>query len=199
MKSVKELKASPKDRILAWADKHGLTMACEFVPLSQSRNKGEKSPTLNWKIAIKKRRASAGKWVDGDELTILTTDYSAGCGHCPAYKAVVVGGAVHVGNVRRAWIADECETGRATYIGLGIGPKGAPILPDLDSVLWSLAMDYSVIDAGGFESWASELGYDTDSRKAEATYRACLDIALALRAALGDAAMQELREAGQDY
>lgn len=64
-----------------------------------------------------------------------------------------------------------------------------------------------VFAAGGFENWASEYGYDTDSRKAESIYQACLDIALKLRGdialklrgAIGDSGMVELQTAFQDY
>lgn len=239
METDTAIEVSPKDRILAWADKHGVTMACEFVPLSQSRNKGEKSPTLNWRVTIIHMRqqyrdhtfqcgetrrlpvkmAKATRNLSGEVTSycpdcgarsisaseakggaILTTDYSAGCAHCPSYKARKGEG----DTVQRKCIAWECEHGKpARWSDFDGGPTvrihSEAILPDLDSVLWSLAMDYGVIDAGGFESWASEYGYDSDSRKAEATYRACLDIAFALRAALGDAAMQELQDAGQDY
>lgn len=44
-----------------------------------------------------------------------------------------------------------------------------------------------------------ELGYDPDSRKAEAIYKACLEIALKLRNALGEDGLAKLREAAQDY
>ncbi|MGA9527144.1 MAG: hypothetical protein WBS24_03400 [Terriglobales bacterium] len=37
-----------------------------------------------------------------------------------------------------------------------------------------------------FEDFAAEMGYDSDSRKAEATWRACKDTALAVRVLLGD-------------
>ena len=37
------------DAVLA---KHGITLASVFVPFSQSRNKGEKNPSLNWKVTI---------------------------------------------------------------------------------------------------------------------------------------------------
>jgi hypothetical protein len=73
------------------------------------------------------------------------------------------------------------------------------ILPKTADVVHSLIMDASVLDSGGFEDWASELGYDTDSRNAESIYRACLEIALKLRAGLGENALSELREAAQDY
>lgn len=65
----------------------------------------------------------------------------------------------------------------------GSGIKG---LPKVTSVLDSLASDAQGIDnARSFEEWASEYGYDTDSRKAETTYNACRDIAKRLRKFLG--------------
>ena len=59
---------TPKDRILQWAAKHGATMTAEFIPFSQSRNKGDKSPSLNWRVTIQRNGRA-----------VLTTDYSAGC------------------------------------------------------------------------------------------------------------------------
>lgn len=45
--------------------------------------------------------------------------------------------------------------------------------PSMDDVLDAIASDASGYEnASGFEDWASEYGYDTDSRKAERTYRA---------------------------
>jgi hypothetical protein len=46
------------------------------------------------------------------------------------------------------------------------------VAPQAADVLYSLLLDSSAASQS-FESWASEFGYDTDSRKAEATYRAC--------------------------
>lgn len=186
-----ETAITPKQAILTWAEKHGVTMSAQFVPFSQSRNKGEKSPSLNWRVTLSRNGRD-----------ILATDYSAGCGHCPAYKASIkeMGGKDCV--MRAEAIRMECETGKKALVmpsGQVFVSNKVAILPELDSVLWSLSMDSSVIDAGGFEQWAADLGYDTDSRKAEAIYRECLDIALKLRAALGDEAMRELAEAGQDY
>jgi len=82
--------------------------------------------------------------------------------------------------------------------GLVIKPT-IPLVPKDADVMHSLSLDASVLDTGTFEEWASEFGYDTDSRAAEATYRACLDIALKLRSMIGEAGMQLLRDAGQDY
>lgn len=70
------------------------------------------------------------------------------------------------------------------------------ILPSLCDVLYSLSMDAEVLNAASFEYWAQELGYDTDSRKAEATYRLCLSIALAMNQFID---LDELREVVSDY
>lgn len=55
------------------------------------------------------------------------------------------------------------------YFSKGSGHHGAE--PEVDEVLDCLMSD----DTHGqsFEDWASELGYDTDSRKAERIYHAC--------------------------
>lgn len=163
----------------------GLTMRAKFVPWSQSRHAGEKSPSLNWKVTIRK-----------DGRDILTTDYMAGSAHCPSYEQ---------GNSnanRAAAIKAECEKGFKHNID-GFNPRPAlgrkPILPDLADVLASLCMDAAAIDCATFEEWARESGYDTDSRKAEAIYRACLEIGLKLRNRLGEAGLTKLWQACRDY
>lgn len=68
-----------------------------------------------------------------------------------------------------------------------------PTPPTLESVLDCLASDASSVECeGSFENWCSSLGYDTDSRKAEATYRACMEQAFNLRHLLGAAAYDQL-------
>lgn len=184
----------PKQRILETAQKLGLAMTAEFVPWSQSRNKSEKTPSLNWKVTIFRGH---GK-VEGGQA-ILSTDYMAGSAHCPSYKQ---------GDrtlMQRQLIAFECEHGVPgrwfdnANVYRDIRKAGKPIMPNLADVLYSLASDYDVLDAGSYEEWASNYGYDPDSRKGEATYRACLDIALKLRNGVGEEGMQQLRDACQDY
>jgi len=59
--------------------------------------------------------------------------------------------------------------------------------PTAADVLDCLASDAVTVDcAGSFENWAADLGYDTDSRKAERTYRICQQQAEKLRAFLGE-------------
>lgn len=172
----------------------GLTVESVFVPVSRSRNAKDKhdpksghpwSPSLNWRCTIKHNGRD-----------ILTTDYSAGSAHCPAYKESIksLGNANSVD--RHDAIMDECERGK----GRIFGPMSQkPILPQAHDVIWSLARDSDAIDYASYKDWADDLGYDPDSRKGEAIYRACLEIALKLRAAIGDAGLAKLREAGQGY
>ena len=172
------------ESIQATADKLGLTMTAAFVPWSQSRNKDEKTDrgapvrSLNWEITICK----GGR-------RILTTDYNAGVAFCPSYK--------QRGNIeddRR--VKTECESGSKYESG---AMRGCQILPKLADVLHSLVLDSDALDYSTYEEWAAELGYDADSRKGEAVYRACLEIALKLRNGLGEQALAELRDAVSGY
>lgn len=175
---------SQKEDIKALLDKHGLTVESVFVPWSKSRNSGEKNPSLNWKVTLK----HGGR-------AVLTTDYMAGCGHAPSYQQ------------RKTYdskknVGMECETGfrcRELYtMGAIVPVKNSPILPDSVDVVYSLLIDSEVLDAGGFEEWAREFGYEEDSREAEKTYNARLKIALQFRK-IGESVISELREAYQDY
>lgn len=174
-----------QDEMRAAVAELGLTMDAVFVPFSKSRNAASKDPSLNWKITIKR---------NGRE--VLTTDYMQGSGHCPAYKTPDR-------YAKARMIAYECEHGVSAWLAPSsdtvLGRRGKPILPEIGDVFYSLVIDAGAIDHATFEDWASDFGYDTDSRSAEATYRACLEIALKLRAALGDDGLNKLREAAQDY
>lgn len=183
--TAKEL--SPAEKIQAAMDTLKITVSAVFVPWSKSRN-AKPAPklayrSLNWRVTLLR---------DGRE--ILTTDYSAGIAHCPSYEQ----GNLSIDHDHA--VRAECESGRRSRSNWsGVRSDGKPIMPDFVSVVWSLCQDADVLDAGEFEEWASEFGYDTDSRKAEAIYRACLDIALKLHAAIGDEGLQLLRAAGEDY
>jgi hypothetical protein len=59
--------------------------------------------------------------------------------------------------------------------------------PDAADVLSSLVSDASSVEnARSFEEWASDLGFDTDSRKAFATFQECERSAKRVRRFLGD-------------
>lgn len=186
----------------------GLEHRAEFVPFSQSRSAKEKHPSLNRKVKLFKR-----------SVLQIETDYMQGIAHAPGYndkatkngKEVIKGSrgwkeqyfrvvaekGKYISNFKRLgeyrdwyWAAEDLEKG----YGLGLSALQPVPPPHLRDVMYSLLMDSSVLNASSFEDWASEFGMDTDSRKAEAMYRACLDIALKMRAVLGESGMTLLRE-----
>lgn len=193
---------TPAQKLAAVAEAHGLTMTAAFVPLSQSRNAkpgadGKIWQSLNWRVTLVK-----------NGRPVLETDYGQGVAHCPAHKmkaARFSSGVRDRGAERQRdfAIAKECETGKIhirSVMGEGVMATARSVPPpSIVDVLWSLSSDAGVLNAGGFDDWAADYDYDTDSRQAEATYRACLEIALKLRAALGHDGMTALADAGQDY
>ena len=179
---------SPVDYMAA----NALTVSAVFVPWSQSRNFTEGAKvdkrSLNWRVTLCK----AG-------LAILTTDYSAGIGQCPSYTQRIAG---HMTITEAEVIEFETEKGFPCFWNNGAPvrkPGAKPIKPDGPDVLYSLVMDSDVIDYDGFEDWAEDMGYDSDSRKAEVIFRACMETALKLRNRLGESMLAELREVFQDY
>lgn len=188
----------------------GLTVRSEFVPFSQSRNRNEVEDGRKLKLAGVDGKEGALVPMPRYSLNwrvtlihngrdVITTDYSAGIGHIPDYRTPRVYTVGH----HEALVA-TVETGKNHFTPSGeptsafLG-KRTELWPDAKDVVASLILDSDVIDFPTFEMWASELGYDADSRKAEATYRACLEIALKIRAAIGDAGMARLRDAFRDY
>ena len=75
--------------------------------------------------------------------------------------------------------------------------------PDLDDVMECLCSDaVGVINATCFEEWADDLGFDSDSRRAEATYRQVQRQTEELRRLLGDDFERIVlsdRRSGDDY
>lgn len=208
-----------------WLNKYGASVESVFIPWSQSRSKNDVDtfPTrngtgkrerrsLNWRVTIKR---------NGRE--VFSLDYSSGIGHCPAYqqfppkdfaarrhyeaRIVFETEQGFVSSPRfNSWAPDDVkpklvrDESKPAYVGEAGGPmKRSPIVPGAVNVLACIASDSSVLDSGGFESWAQEYGYDTDSRKAESIYKTVLEQALAMRAAFGEAGLNELRDATRDW
>lgn len=168
----------------------GLEYVAEFVPFSKSRHADQEQPDLNWRITLKKGN------------TKLVTDYSQGVGHIPHYSHQFSRLVVYDAAVRQV-----CETGKSPLIPHKNGydacqagrmvPETKPLPPpSLVEVLSCLVMDASVLDYPTFEEWASEFGYDPDSRKGERIYRECLQIALQLRQLID---LDAARDAFADY
>ena len=74
---------------------------------------------------------------------------------------------------------------------MGYGHNGkAPKAADILDCLASDAASYD--NARSFEDWASEFGYDEDSRKAERIFKACGKQAIKLKRFLGEPAYERL-------
>ena len=172
-------------------DALGLTMTAVFVPFSQSRNAKEKNKSLNWKVTIHRNGRD-----------ILTTDYAQGVGHVPGYKYTRRD---FVYNAQRQdeIIREATEKGRRCLNAdsksnfLRYDSKLPP--PTIADVMYSLISDANVLDAGTFEQWAPDFGYDPDSRTGERIYQQCIQIAVALRASVGDKGLRQLQTAFEDY
>lgn len=162
----------------------GLTITAVFVPWSQSRNKGEKMPSLNWRITLQCKGRD-----------VLTCDYSAGSGYCPINKNSQFKRTASPRDMRDA-IAEECERGKAVKRAFSAGGfiYGDAIEPDARDVIASLIADSCAMDST-FTDWAADYGFSPDSIAGRAVYDECIAHAVALRAAVGWAMFEALREA----
>ena len=90
------------------------------------------------------------------------------------------------------WAADHWRctiTGRhskrmTVYFSKGMAHKGAP--PTLEEVLDCIASDAAAVEQADFAEFAADMGYDSDSRKAERIYKTCVKQARSLRNLLAD-------------
>jgi hypothetical protein len=80
--------------------------------------------------------------------------------------------------------------GFTLYFSQGYGIQGDPTIERVLDSLASDAADYE--NAQSFEDWASNYGYDTDSRKAEKIYRAVKRQAEQLKRTIGGEAYNDL-------
>lgn len=87
---------------------------------------------------------------------------------------------------------------RSTLMYEQLERQRKPTPPTAASVLYCLLSDAAAIDQS-FDDWAGDFGYDTDSRKALATYEACCDTGRELRRIFTPAQRAELSELLQDY
>jgi len=168
------------------AARFGLSVDAVFVPFSRRPN-ADGWRSLNWLVTV-----------FHNEREVLNTAYSQGVGHAPAHRL----GKKTFGADLDDAVASELETGRCSKPSASAGfivTRHAVPPPSADDVLYSLVSDADVLEYSRYEDWAPEAGLDPDSRKGEAVYRECLRHSLALRHALGDIRLGELREAFIDY
>jgi len=146
----------------------GLTLTFEFVPQQFPEGTELKNMGLQWIVNVRK----------GDRLVLRTT-YSQGVAHCPSYPK---------GKYRFLSVADYEAIRRDCATQPREGQPKEPL-----EALWSIAGDCrGVSQCSGFEDWATEYGYDPDSRKAEGIYRECHKQWTSLRYHIGDAGVEAL-------
>jgi hypothetical protein len=168
-KQVVELLASAK-----------IPYSAKFKPMSQPNAKRPQELQVHWTITI------------GD----MQFDYQTGVGHLPKQFAKLVNSnkIMDFAELQRI-----CEQGRYGQTLHRFWHRDDTTHPTAASVLYCLLSDSDALDSPTLEEWASDLGYDTDSRKAEQIYRACIENGLKLRRVLGESNMVKLRELLQDY
>ena len=140
---------------------------------------------------------------------VIETPYKLGVGHvklpaAPTFEMVhAVGDRCKTENIldalrrgKRIMAGYEREE-RAIY---DAAARKQRLNPKPADVLHSLALDgEAFFDGLTFEDWAANLGYDTDSRKAEAMYRACDETGRRLARMFSRDEIAQLREAASDY
>ena len=162
--------------------RHGVTMTATFVPQSASRHSQEKTRTLNWRVAF--TRASNG--------ASFAIDYSQGVGHIPP----IVGNSYPL--EMRAREHEASEKGRyQVRANSSFATKQLPA-PSATSLLYCIVLDSDVQDCT-FEDWCSNLGFDPDSRKAEAIYGACRAQTRDAQRVLGRELMEEAAKLLEGY
>lgn len=166
-----------KDKIEALLASHDVMFSFVFVPWSKYECDRKQPYGLAWDVTLTQGRRT------------YTTRFSRGAAHLLSWPKGRFSGRMSLDE--DAECRRESETGRH-----GKHPVATPSVVD---VLACLASDASAIDHATFDEWANEYGYDPDSRKAEATYKACLACGLALRNMLGEAGLVELREIVREW
>ena len=144
----------------------GLTVEFKFVPQRFDDRTKVTDMGLKWIVDVVK-----------DGKMVVRSTYTQGAAHCESYPKT---GRMTVADYEA--IQTECLQ----------GPKSGQPKQPLDA-LWCIAQDcQGVSNHAGFEHWASQYGYDPDSRKAEGIYRECQNHWTTLRYYIGDAGIDAL-------
>lgn len=80
-------------------------------------------------------------------------------------------------------------TGTGIYKNARVARRSSP--PNPLEILHAIALDAQAINMT-FEEWASDFGYDSDSRKAEAIYKECIASGKKLQSILTPAQIEEI-------
>lgn len=187
-KAEKTTTTDHKITIQSLIDTLGLTMTAEFIPMKRPVSE-VKHPKLHWSCTFKRGKQS------------MTVGYHQGIGYVQGYQQAY-GKSPYIRQCQETAYRMTCEDGRLYKYDAALKyyrPIGKQPAPNIIDVLYCLIMDSDVLERGGFEEWASDYGYDTDSRKAEQTYKLCLEQSLKLKELIRQDELDQLRDAYQDY
>lgn len=185
----------PKAALAAWMQRHGITV--EFtragIRYSQESPKHRLTAQFHFVGTVRKGEAWESFEYSGGYLSFLGArgkaiiQKQAASGPIPSGIAPQ---AARIAGKLIFWHPNgylDSHEARAAFEILYRHSEPAP-----ESLLGCLRLDASGPDT--FEEWAGEFGYDTDSRQAEATFRACQENSRKLLSLLGRNAFQELQE-----
>jgi hypothetical protein len=152
----------------------GLGVTSEFVPTTAERTKDLK---VRWRVTLTRN----GK-------DVYSTEYTQGIGHLEgANKSLTSLSRLSMDGEQLLRLACREEKHPFRHQLRAVPPKASDV--------WACILsDADALDHPSFESWASDYGFDEDSRKAERIYQTCLAAGLALRSALGEPLFSELKE-----
>lgn len=147
---------------------------------------GGKHAMDEWRVTFKKSRPHEPAYAMGAYLGPIVEhfEYFTGLGHRKENP-------ITVRNLLRQGYKRHLHASR-------FADATTPIPPPAAGVLHSLILDSSACDQS-FSDWCSEFGYDTDSRKALATYEACQQNADKLKKVFSREQIESIRAALEDY
>ena len=103
-----------------------------------------------------------------------------------------------IGNRKLGWPLPANRPRPGTVMHEEMLKTAKPVAPHAAEVLHSLLADGAGADQL-FDDWCADFGYDSDSRKALATYLACQENAIKLRRVFHHKTLTALETALQDY
>lgn len=177
--------------ISAELGKIGFTLAIERGPFGEVE---ENWPCISWIVSL-----------GFNGRVIIETPYSMGIGHIDLDKASLNTTAQRwsddEASMIGAWKRNPYADFKDKHLQAQVAAKLAgyqKVAPLLSDVLHSLLSDGEAYFSGQtFEQWAGDLGYDADSRKAEAVWKTCDATGRKLRA-IPDNVLNKARELLQE-
>lgn len=187
----------------------GFAVTAEFVPFTKSRNAqpskvfpvaaphGDRVKpsnyykprdlSINWRVTVTHKR---GKY---------STDYQEGIGHLPEHLQSRSGGYTVEAWDALCFAVEKGNAPRKNPPTWNIGSAAVALTPPTAAaIFYSLSLDGGAA-MQSFDDWAGDFGYDTDSRKAEAIYKACVETGQYLLKCIGPEGLEKLQELFQDY